>query len=34
MLDEVSRLHKQTLTQITWLKTKIREASPQVFLTG
>jgi hypothetical protein len=30
LLSEVSKLHKQTLTQIKWLKTRIKEASPQV----
>lgn len=34
MLDTVSALHKETLTQIKWLKTKIRQTSPQVLLTG
>jgi hypothetical protein len=32
LLDEVSLLHKQTLTQIKWLKTRLREAAPQVLL--
>jgi hypothetical protein len=30
----VSALHKQTLTQIKWLKTRIREATPQVLLSA
>ncbi len=32
LLDEVSGLHKQTLTQIKWLKTRIKESSPQVLV--
>jgi hypothetical protein len=32
LLDEVSLLHKQTLTQIKWLKTRVREAAPQALL--
>jgi hypothetical protein len=27
-------LHKQTLTQIKWIKTRLREATPQVLCTG
>jgi len=34
LLDEVSDLHKQTLTQIKWLKTRIKEAAPQVLVSG
>jgi hypothetical protein len=34
LLDEVSDLHKQTLTQIKWLKTRIKQAAPQVLVTG
>jgi hypothetical protein len=34
LLDEVSDLHKQTLTQIKWLKTRLKEATPQVLITG
>lgn len=34
LLDEVSDLHKQTLTQIKWLKTRIKEDSPQVLAVG
>jgi hypothetical protein len=34
LLDEVSALHKQTLTQIKWLKTRIKEASPQVLVSA
>jgi hypothetical protein len=34
LLDEVSDLHKQTLTQIKWLKTRIKEATPQVLVTA
>ena len=32
LLDQVSDLHKQTLTQIKWLKTRIKESSPQVLV--
>lgn len=32
LLEEVSVLHKQTLTQIKWLKTRIKETCPQVLL--
>jgi hypothetical protein len=32
LLGEVSLLHKQTLTQIKWLKTRIKESSPQVLV--
>jgi hypothetical protein len=32
LLKEVSALHKQTLTQIKWLKTRIKETCPQVLL--
>jgi hypothetical protein len=31
-LAQVTTLHKQTLTQAKWLKTKIRETAPQVIL--
>jgi hypothetical protein len=34
LLDEVSDLHKQTLTQIKWLKTRIKEAAPQVLVSA
>jgi hypothetical protein len=34
LLDEVSDLHKQTLTQIKWLKTRIKESAPQVLVTA
>jgi hypothetical protein len=32
LLDQVTALHKQTLTQIKWLKTRIRHACPQILL--
>jgi hypothetical protein len=32
LLDEVSTLHKQVLTQIKWLKTRIKESSPQALV--
>jgi hypothetical protein len=32
LLDQVSALHKQALTQIKWLKTRIKETCPQVLL--
>ena len=34
LLDEVSELHKQTLTQIKWLKTRIKDDAPQVLAVG
>jgi hypothetical protein len=34
LLDEVAGLHKQTLTQIKWLKTRIKEAAPQVLVSA
>lgn len=34
LLDEVSDLHKQTLTQIKWLKTKLNESTPQVLVSA
>jgi erythromycin esterase-like protein len=34
LLGQVSLLHKQTLTQIKWIKTRLREATPQVLCTG
>jgi hypothetical protein len=34
LLDEVSALHKQTLTHIKWLKTRIKEAGPQVLVSA
>jgi hypothetical protein len=30
LLDEVAALHKETLAQIKWLKTRIKEAAPQI----
>jgi hypothetical protein len=32
LLDDVSRLHKETLSQIKWLKTRIKESSPQALV--
>jgi hypothetical protein len=32
LLDQASALHKQTLTQIKWLKTRIKETCSQVLL--
>lgn len=32
LLDQVSAYHKQTLTQIKWLKTRLRQACPQILL--
>lgn len=34
LLSRTSDLHKQCLTQIKWLKTRIKEASPQVLVAG
>jgi len=34
LLDEVSHLHNQTLTQIKWLKTRIKEAAPQALVSA
>jgi hypothetical protein len=34
LLDQVSVPHKQTLTQIKWLKTRITEACPQILLSS
>jgi hypothetical protein len=34
LLDQASTLHKQTLTQIKWLKTRIKEACPQILLSS
>ncbi len=33
LVETVDRLHRQLLTQIKWLKTRVKEASPQI-LTG
>lgn len=33
LLEEVSALHKETLTQIKWLKTRLKDAAPQVLAT-
>jgi erythromycin esterase-like protein len=33
LLDQVSLLQKQTLTQVKWLQTRLREATPQVLCT-
>jgi hypothetical protein len=32
LLNQVSALHKQILTQIKWLKTRIKESLPQVLV--
>jgi hypothetical protein len=34
LLDEVSALHKQTLTQIKWLKTKMKASTPQILVSA
>src|SRR3954469_25517257 len=34
LLDAVTALHKQTLTQIKWLKTRIKQAVPQILVAG
>jgi hypothetical protein len=34
LLEEVSALHKETLTQIKWLKTRLKEVAPQVLATA
>jgi hypothetical protein len=34
LLSDVSMRHKQTLTQIKWLKTKIKESTPQTIAAG
>lgn len=34
LLDEVSDLHKQTLAQIKWLKSKLKESTPQVLVSA
>jgi hypothetical protein len=34
LLDEVSDLHKQTLTRIKWLKTRVKKAAPQVLVSA
>jgi hypothetical protein len=33
LLKEATLLHEQTLTQIKWVKTRLKEASPQVLAT-
>jgi hypothetical protein len=33
-LSEVDGLHRQLLTQIKWIKTKTKEATPQILATG
>ncbi len=30
LLEDVSGLHQQTLTQLKWLKTRVKDASPQI----
>jgi hypothetical protein len=32
LLDTVTKLHKETLTQIKWLKTRIKQAVPQILV--
>ncbi|MCQ4044733.1 hypothetical protein ACFOSC_20485 [Streptantibioticus rubrisoli] len=32
LLEDVSGLHQQTLTQIKWLKTRVKDASPQILV--
>lgn len=32
LLEDASGLHKETLTQIKWLKTRIKDASPQILV--
>jgi hypothetical protein len=34
LLNQVSVLHKQTLTRIKWLETRIKEACPQILLSS
>jgi hypothetical protein len=34
LLAEVDRLHRETLTQIKWLKSQAKEASPQALVAG
>lgn len=34
LLDAVTALHEQTLTQVKWIKTKFKEAAPQVLVAG
>jgi hypothetical protein len=34
LLSVVDRLHRETLTQIKWLKSQVKEASPQALVAG
>jgi hypothetical protein len=34
LLDLTTALHEQTLTQIKWIKTKLKETAPQVLVAG
>ncbi|MFL6239087.1 MAG: hypothetical protein ACJ735_06305 [Actinomycetes bacterium] len=34
LLSQVDELHRQLLTQIKWIKTKVKEATPQVIAAG
>jgi hypothetical protein len=34
LLADVDRLHRETLTQIKWLKSEAKEASPQALVAG
>jgi hypothetical protein len=34
LLSQVDALHRQVLTQIKWVKTKVKEATPQVVAAG
>lgn len=34
LLDVTTALHEQTLTQIKWIKTKLKETAPQVLVVG
>ena len=34
LLSVVDRLHRETLTQITWLKSQVKQASPQALVAG
>ncbi|MFE9093311.1 hypothetical protein [Streptomyces sp. NPDC007264] len=34
LLEDVTVLHKETLTQIKWLKTRPKDAAPQVLATA
>jgi hypothetical protein len=34
LLDAVTEMHEQTLTQIKWVKTRLKETAPQVLVAG